>query len=74
MGDVVASPEVKGKFLSVAEAADELSIHKSTLYALIEKNQVPYRRIPGTGALRLAPEDVAAIKAAAYCPPIQVSA
>ena len=59
------------KLYTVADAASQLGIGRSTLYRLIRDSKVPYRRMP-TGVVRFTDEDIKNIVLWATRPPIAV--
>jgi excisionase family DNA binding protein len=59
------------KLYTVAEAALQLQMGRSTLYRLIAKNRVPHRVMP-TGVVRFTDQDIKQVFDEAARPPIQV--
>lgn len=58
-------------WLTVAQLAQRLGVSPSTVYRMVEQRSVPYRRAPGTAAIRFAPDDVAANEDASRVRPLR---
>lgn len=58
-------------WLNIAAAAERLRLSERQLYRLVSKRLVPFRRPPGTSAIRFAPADIAEIEAASLVRPIE---
>jgi len=55
-------------WLTVEELATHLAVSRRLVYQLVRDRRVPFRRLPGSGVVRFAPEDVAAIEHASAQP------
>lgn len=56
------------RLYTVAEAAKQLDMGRSTLYRAIQDKAVPYRLMPGTSVVKFTDDDIAEIIALAYRP------
>lgn len=60
-----------GRWLTVAEAAKRFGVSGRTIYRLVEMRTIPFHRLPGTGAVRFSPEDIAEIEKASELRPLR---
>ena len=46
------------RFLKVAEVAELLKVRPRTIYEMVARNRIPYRKPPGTNILRFDLEEI----------------
>ncbi len=54
------APQIRPQFLKVPEVAEMLGVKPRTIYEMVAKERIPYRKPPGSSILRFDLEEILA--------------